>query len=69
MGRPVKFVETPKADVRKAGEDYAIMPEWFDRVGYNADIPTLASKYGIRPIALDEWAKLVDWGTVLKNAA
>jgi len=69
MGRPVRFVETPKAEVRKSSEDYAIMLEWFDRVGYNADIPALLSKYGIRPIALDEWAKQVDWGTVLKKAA
>jgi hypothetical protein len=32
------------------------MLDWFDRVGYGADIPGLEKKYGIRPIKLKDWA-------------
>ncbi len=60
-GGKIEFVEAPKEDVRKISEDYAIMLEWFDRVGYNVDIPELATKYGIRPTALTEWARNIDW--------
>lgn len=66
-GTKIEFVEVPKEDVRKFSEDYAIMLEWFDRVGYNVDIPELATKYGIRPTALTGWAGQVDWK--LKKAA
>src|SRR5512143_1952314 len=61
MGRSIRFVEVPKEDVRKMSEDYAIMLEWFDRVGYNADIAALALKYGIKPIKLSEWAARINW--------
>ncbi|HET7318683.1 MAG TPA: NmrA/HSCARG family protein [Nitrospirota bacterium] len=61
MGRSIRFVEVPKEEVRKMSEDYAIMLEWFDRVGYNVDIAALAQKYGIKPIKLSEWAARVNW--------
>lgn len=61
MGRSIRFVEVPKEDVRKMSEDYAIMLEWFDRVGYNVDIAALAQKYGIKPAKLSEWAAHVNW--------
>jgi hypothetical protein len=37
------------------------MLEWFDRVGYDADIPGNAKKYGIRPTTLAEWAPRQRW--------
>lgn len=61
MGRAIRFVEVPKEEVRKMSEDYAIMLEWFDRVGYNVDIAALAQKYGIKPVTLSEWAAAVNW--------
>lgn len=60
MSRKIEFEETPKEDMRKMSEDYAIMLEWFDRVGYSVDIPALTKKYGIQPVKLDEWAKRAD---------
>jgi uncharacterized protein YbjT (DUF2867 family) len=60
-GGKIEFAEVPKEDVRKFSADYAIMLEWFDRVGYNVDIPGLAAKYDIRPTVLTEWAKKIDW--------
>ena len=41
LGREVVHRRVPIEDVRKMSEDYALMLEWFERVGYNADIAKL----------------------------
>jgi uncharacterized protein YbjT (DUF2867 family) len=56
LGRKIDFVPVPIAEVRRQSEDSAIMLEWFDRVGYNADIAGLISEFGFRPLTLGEWA-------------
>jgi len=63
LGREITFVPTPIEEVRKQSADYAVMLEWFDRIGYTADIPGLAREFGIRPPTLEEWA-----GRMLKMA-
>jgi uncharacterized protein YbjT (DUF2867 family) len=55
LGRTIKFVRVPIEEVRKNSQDLALMLEWFDRVGYNADIEGLEHEFGIKP------TKLVDW--------
>jgi len=60
-GRRIEFVPTPIEEVRKFSEDYAIMLEWFDAVGYNADIEGMAKESGIPPTTLPQWAAKVDW--------
>jgi len=60
-GKSVEFVSIPVEDVRKFSEDYAIMLEWFERVGYNVDIDDTAKESGIRPTRLPEWAAKIDW--------
>ncbi len=60
-GRPVTHFQVPIAEVRKASEDFAIMLEWFDRVGYNADIAANAKEFGIAPTKFADWAKSVSW--------
>jgi len=57
LGRKLEFVRIPIEEVRKNSEDFAIMLEWLDRVGYDADIPGNERKYDIRPIKLEEWAR------------
>ena len=57
MGQEVTHYRVPIEDVRKGSEDFAIMLEWFDRVGYNADIEGNAKRYGIEPTTLREWAE------------
>ncbi|HVK83412.1 MAG TPA: NmrA/HSCARG family protein [Kofleriaceae bacterium] len=57
LSKKLTFVQYPIAEVRKQSEDMALMLEWFDRVGYNADIDGNARKYGIRPTKLAEWAR------------
>ncbi len=56
-GGKIEFVEVAKDIVRETSLDYAIMLEWFDRVGYNVDIPGIEKHYGIRPIKFKEWAE------------
>jgi uncharacterized protein YbjT (DUF2867 family) len=61
MGKKVVFERTPIEEVRKWSEDFAVMLEWFDRVGYCADIDALGKKYGVRLVKLSEWATKADW--------
>ena len=56
LGRTIEFVHVPIEEVRKNSEDMALMLEWFDRVGYDADIDGLAREFGIKPTKLVEWA-------------
>ena len=61
MGKSVTFVQVPIEEVRKFSEDFAIMLEWFDRVGYDVGIASLEKRFGIRPTSLAEWAGKVSW--------
>jgi uncharacterized protein YbjT (DUF2867 family) len=61
IGQPVSFFRVPIEEVRKGSEDYAIMLEWFDRVGYDVDIRRTSKESGIRPTSLAEWAAGVQW--------
>jgi uncharacterized protein YbjT (DUF2867 family) len=56
LGKKIEFVPVPIEEVRKNNKDFAVMLEWFDRVGYNADIDGLARELGVKPTKLDEWA-------------
>jgi uncharacterized protein YbjT (DUF2867 family) len=55
MGRPIRYVQVPIEEIRKGSEDYAAMLEWFERVGYDADIPALEREFG-KLTRLEEWA-------------
>jgi uncharacterized protein YbjT (DUF2867 family) len=56
LGRPVRLVRIPIEEVRKNSEDFALMLEWFDRAGYEADVPGLVREFGFTPLKLDAWA-------------
>jgi uncharacterized protein YbjT (DUF2867 family) len=56
LGKSLTFVRVPIEDVRKNSEDFALMLEWFDKVGYDADIAGNAKAFGIKPTTLAEWA-------------
>lgn len=60
-GREVTHFQVPLEEVRKGSEDFALMLEWFDAVGYDADIEGNTERYGIRPTPFDEWAATVAW--------
>jgi len=57
LGRAITYQPIPIAAVRQNSEDMAIMLEWFDRVGYSADIAALERNWGIRSRKLAEWLK------------
>lgn len=59
--RHIDFVSVPVAAIRAFSEDYAVMLEWFDAVGYDADIRGNAERFGIPPTRFFDWAKTVDW--------
>jgi uncharacterized protein YbjT (DUF2867 family) len=61
MGKQIVFERPPIEEVRQWSEDFAIMLEWFDRVGYCADIDALGKNYGVKLIKLSEWATHADW--------
>lgn len=56
LGRNISFVQIPISEVRKNSEDFATMLEWFDRVGYDVDIPSLEREFGIKGTRLVEWS-------------
>jgi len=60
-GKTIEFIQTPIEELRKFSEDFAIMLEWFDSVGYNADIKSTAQETSVKPITFAEWAKQIDW--------
>jgi uncharacterized protein YbjT (DUF2867 family) len=56
LGRQITFTSVPNAQVRQASEDAAIMFDWFDRIGYSADIAALEREFGFKPTTFSEWA-------------
>lgn len=61
-GRAVSHFQVPIEEVRKYSEDVALMLEWFDRVGYDADIAANVARFGIAPTGFAAWADAADWG-------
>ncbi|MBX3458499.1 MAG: NmrA/HSCARG family protein [Planctomycetes bacterium] len=55
LGRKINFVQYPIEAVRANSQDFALMLEWFDNVGYNADIAKLDSEFG-KMTRLEDWA-------------
>ena len=54
-GKTVKHVQADIEAVRAYSDDMAKMFEWFDSTGYNCDIASQQSKYGIKPTSFTEW--------------
>ena len=65
IGRPIKYQEIPIAAAREQSEDAALMFEWFDRVGYDADIATLRGDFSeVRWHSFADWAREFDWSVL-----
>ena len=56
LGRRITFAQTPIEQVRQYSEDMALMLEWFERVGYSADIAGLEREFGRALTKLPAWA-------------
>src|SRR6266403_828286 len=59
LGRPIAFAQTPIEQVRQYSKEMALMLEWFDRVGYSADIAGLEHEFGRTLTKLPDWARRV----------
>jgi uncharacterized protein YbjT (DUF2867 family) len=55
LGRKLEYMQIPMAEIRKNSEDFALMLEWFEKVGYNADIAALDKEFGTMT-RLEAWA-------------
>jgi uncharacterized protein YbjT (DUF2867 family) len=51
LERPITFAQTPIEQVRQFSKDMALMLEWFERVGYSADIAGLERGFGRGAVA------------------
>jgi uncharacterized protein YbjT (DUF2867 family) len=57
LGRTISFAQTPIEQVRQYSNDTALMLEWFERVGYSADIAGLEREFGRALTKLPDWAR------------
>lgn len=60
LARPVAFHQQPMEEMRAASDELAVMFEWFNAEGYEADLQALADEFG--PFkSLEQWAALTGW--------
>ena len=57
LGRPIAFAQTPIEQLRQYSKEMATMFEWFERVGYDADIAGLEREFGHALTKLPNWAR------------
>src|SRR3982074_1260947 len=57
LGRAIAFARTPIEQVRQFSKDSATMLEWFERVGYSADIAGLERESGRALTKLPDWLR------------
>ena len=66
IGKPLGYFQVPMENIRRMNEDMAIMYEWFDRVGYTADMAALKKEFPeVHWHSFESWAKAQDWKTML----
>lgn len=65
--RPIAYRELPIAAMRQQSEDAALMYEWFDRTGYDADIAALRRDFPeVGWHRYRDWARGFDWSVLDK---
>src|SRR5882757_8575751 len=70
IGRPINYQEIPIAAARQQSEDAALMLEWFDRVGYDADIVALRRDFSeVRWHSFADWARAFDWSVLERTSS
>jgi uncharacterized protein YbjT (DUF2867 family) len=57
LGRPIAFAQTPIEQVREYSKEMALMLQWFENVGYSADIAGLEREFGRALTKLPDWAR------------
>jgi uncharacterized protein YbjT (DUF2867 family) len=54
-GRKVDYEQQPIEQVRAFSQDVALMYEWFERVGYDADIAAVERSLGLELVRFQRW--------------
>jgi uncharacterized protein YbjT (DUF2867 family) len=67
LGQKVLFVRMPIEEIRRVSSDLALMFEWFNRYGYQADIPALRRVYP-QLMTVEKWLQKSDWTKYLHEA-
>lgn len=68
MGRAIRYQPLPIEQLRSQNDDFAKMFEWFNRVGYSADIPRLRKEYpSVGWQTFRAWAESQDWKKILSS--
>ena len=61
-GRDVEAVHVPIEDAYETfGEEFTVMCEWFNEVGYSADVPALGDRFGFEFTTLEEYLRGAGW--------
>jgi uncharacterized protein YbjT (DUF2867 family) len=70
IGRTINYQEIPIAAARQRSEDAALMFEWFDRFGYDADIGALHREFPeVRWHSFADWAREFDWSVLERTSS
>ena len=66
-GHQIDYVETDIGELIAANQDLGKMFDWFNQVGYSADIAALRRDYPeVGWHTLEEWAQVQDWSALLR---
>jgi uncharacterized protein YbjT (DUF2867 family) len=57
VARPIAFAQTPIEQVRQFSNDMALMMQWFEQVGFSADIAGLEREFGRALTKFPDWAR------------
>jgi uncharacterized protein YbjT (DUF2867 family) len=70
VDRPINYQAIPLAAARRQSEDVAVMFEWFDRVGADADIAALRRDFSeVRWHSFADWARAFDWSVLERTSS
>jgi uncharacterized protein YbjT (DUF2867 family) len=70
IGHPINYQEIPIAAARQQSEKVAVMFEWFDRVGADADIAALRRDFSeVRWHRFADWAREFDWSVLERTSS
>ncbi len=62
MRKKIQYEQLPDEQLENAlGHDMAVMFRWFNKVGYNVDIPVLKKKWGINLTTFKEFISEAPW--------
>ncbi|MFH2005880.1 MAG: NmrA/HSCARG family protein [bacterium] len=68
-GKKLGYFEIPLEGMREQNEDFALMFEWFNKVGYNVDVAKLKRDYPeVHWTSFDDWAARQDWSVLDASA-